>query len=144
MPTFSGRFRANAMSKYPHMIGEDVKIWNRYLKSNYKDFYSVDYDVHIGEGLPPDPAWSANIAAMAKTITQRRIDVVGYRDTQITICEVKFNPRIGVLGQLLGYKILYQQTFPNHPPPDLMLICDRCDQDLFTVLNAYPVLLRIV
>ena len=123
---------------YPHFLPADTEIWTRFLIKHPDHFDSVDYDIHVGKGIAVDPAWEDNIARMATTITQRRIDVLGVRLKTWFIVEVKKDPGVSAVGQLIGYRILYKAKYPDRPTPRLLLIANQIDADLKTILlNQY-------
>ena len=121
---------------YPHMLKSDSEIWHRFLQK-YPDYFDmVDYDIHIGQGVTPDPSWDANIASMATALTQRRIDVLGVKGLLWYIVEVKKDPGVSALGQLIGYRVLYKLQYSTRPTPRLLLIANRVDDDLASILSS--------
>lgn len=130
--------------KYPHLLASDHAIWERFLHK-YPDYFDlVDYDVHVGVGISLDPAWTPEIAKMATTLTQRRIDVVAIKDRKYYIIELKEDPGVSSLGQLLGYRALFCKDFPDVPIPGLILISNRIDNDLLEILTTYAIQYFIV
>lgn len=124
---------------YPHMLGGDVSIWERYIALNPIRFDSVAYDIHCGEGQPVDPSWDLNIQTMAKTLTQRRIDVLGIRDGYYTIIEVKVQAGTSAIGQLLCYRRLFQETFSYPLDIDLLLITDLYNRDVLNLCKHFGI-----
>ena len=93
--------------KYPHMLKNDVSLWESFLKL-YGDYFDVfDYDVHLGEGNPVKLPALPNIVSATKSLTQKRIDAVGYRNDEVWIFEVKPDAGLSALGQLIGYRDLW-------------------------------------
>ncbi len=140
----TGRFPYKHMSKYPHMLPADVTIWNAFI-TRYPDFFeTVDYDVHVGEGIPTEQRWEENIAAMARHLTQLRIDVVGYVHNTITIVELKPRARTTAIGQVISYKLAYERQFPHQPRPHMMIITDVEAPDMRTTCDALEIQLFLV
>lgn len=103
------RVKYEIRRNYPHMIGEDRDVWERFIKKNPDYFDEVEYDVHVGEGAKLPDDWEEKNRGWAKELTQKRIDVIGYKDERIILVEVKRRVVIGTLGQVLGYKFLYER-----------------------------------
>lgn len=114
-----------AVLKYPHMMPAEVPIWERWLSQYGKDYSKFDYDVHVGEGITTDPTWQANIATMAKILTQKRIDAVGYIGDRRVIFEVKPDAGLSALGQLIAYRDLYLRDTGYKGPLYLAVVTDN-------------------
>jgi len=67
--------------------------------------------------------------------------MLGWIDNQPTIIEVKNRVGLSALGQVLGYKILFNKYFPNFPVPLMMVVCETISKDDLDVLteNNIPV-----
>ena len=118
------------------MLKSDSEIWDRFLRKYPNHFDMVDYDVHVGKGITPDPAWEPNISAMATSLSQRRIDVLGIKGLLWYIVEVKKDPGVSAVGQLIGYRVLYKLQYPARPTPRLLLLSDQVDDDLAIILAS--------
>lgn len=140
----SGRFPYEPRHKYPHMLGEDVAIWERFVTKFPDRYDSVDYDWRVGQGMDLDEGWEDNVKRMATAITQKRIDVVGWRKEQLTIIEVKRSVSIGTLGQVLGYRSLFIKEFPNFNIPELLVVCESIGIDDRTVLDDFKIPVEVV
>lgn len=122
--------------EYPHLLRAEADLWRAFLALYGRDWEGFRYDVHVGEGLPPDPAWPENIQRMATRLTQRRIDAVGFQAGVPTIFEV--SPRGGrtTYGALVLYARLYRRTFAYTGPLVLAAVVARIDRDLLTEMLA--------
>jgi len=103
------RMKYEIRRNYPHMIGEERDVWERFIKENPGFFQEVEYDVHVGEGMTMPDNWSEKDLSWAQHLTQKRIDVVGFRGDEIVLVEVKRRVDLATLGQVLGYKFLYER-----------------------------------
>lgn len=123
--------------QFPHLLAPDIAVWRRFLDSRHNSFNRFDYDVRVGQGnhipdhLPP------NIQKMAKDLSQKRIDAVGWKNNHPTIFEITTTPSIKAIGQLAVYPILWQRTFAWEYAPPAVLVADSMHPDLATVLTAY-------
>ena len=76
---------------------------------------------------------------MAISLTQKRIDVLGFKPGQIWIIEVKRRPGLGAIGQILSYLTLYRKEFKPTQELVPVVVADIVDRDIRTVLNIRKV-----
>jgi len=134
-----GKFNYDHRFKYPHLIGEDSKIWTRFITSFPNRFDSVDYDLHIGLGAKVFTIDDPKSQHYWTQLTKKRIDVVAFKDDKITIIEVKKRAGLYTLGQILGYKFLYLRENPDVSDVELLVICWSVDQDTEQLFNYYNI-----
>lgn len=134
-----GRFVYGPRYKYPHMTGQEKEIWERFMNLNPGFFVTVDYDWRVGQGMDVPFPVEDNILRMAKMLSQKRIDVVGWNDDKPTIVEVKRRVGIQTLGQVLGYQVLFERDFPNIIKPKLMVVCEIIESDDQDILTKYKI-----
>ena len=130
-----GRFPYKKRYKYPHMIGEETLIWDRFIVEYPDYFETVDYDWRVGKGVELQDDWDPATKRMATMLTQKRIDVLGWMDDQPTIVEVKKRVGLSAMGQVIGYKTLFTNEFPNIKDPKLLIITESIDADDSLVLK---------
>ncbi len=133
------------LHKYPHLMGTDIIIWDRYIRLHGHLYDKFEYDVHVGEGILPSSDLPTPFDAMAIHLTQKRIDVVAYQPNMITIIEVKLRPTLAAIGQILGYTELYKRDFTPNLPLSSMLIAETIDPDISFIcqklsINCHQVL----
>lgn len=96
---------------YPHLMPDDIDVWERFL-DHFGDLYThFDYDVRVGHGRPANPAEPQGIRKMAMDLSQRRIDAVGHTLTHSTIIEITTGIGFKAIGQVQVYLRLYHHTF---------------------------------
>lgn len=140
----SGQFTYSKRHKYPHMVGNDTTVWDRFISKFPGRFDSVDYDWRVGDGMDLNTSWDENIKRMATMITQKRIDVVGWNDNLPTLIEVRQRIGLGILGQILGYKTLFERDFPNIIKPRLLVVCEEISKDDLAVMGTYDIPVEVV
>ena len=118
-----GQFNYERRRKYPHLLGQDYIIWDRFILLYPDRFDTVDYDVHIGSGIMPPEDQPTSDDIQWQALTQKRIDVIGWKDNLPTIVEVKYRVSLETLGQLLGYQVLYSEQFPEYQNVPLLCVC---------------------
>jgi len=119
-----GKYPAEKLHRYPHLMISDIRIWEQYLEVVDHGFDSFDYDVHVGEGVVPGEGWEPEIKAMALALSEKRIDVVGWKSGIPTIIEVKPSAALSAIGQALCYRELYVRRNPAGVRPLLMIVTD--------------------
>jgi hypothetical protein len=122
-------------ARFPHLLEGEVRVWRKFLQQYERMWDTFEYDVHVGQGsLPQDDP--ANVFQQNyQWITKKRIDVVGWKDKQATIFEVRARASLPLMGQLLGYKSLWMRENPTAKPPLLMMICSECPPDDKSVMD---------
>ncbi|HDY88345.1 hypothetical protein LCGC14_0954830 [marine sediment metagenome] len=124
---------------YPHMIGEEQEVWTRFINDNPEYFDEVEYDVRVGQGVNLPDDWNIKDQRWAQQLTQKRIDVIGYKDAEIVLVEVKLRVIIGTLGQVLGYKFLYEREQNLVNKTSQMVVAAFIGPDDYDVLEHYDV-----
>ena len=76
------------MARFPHLLPNEERIWERFLQIYGDQFQNYRYDVRVGKGQDPGPRYEWKWRQLAIMLTQKRIDVVAERDGEIWIFEV--------------------------------------------------------
>ena len=134
-----GKFNYELRHKYPHLVGEDTDVWNRFLQRFPDRFDTVDYDVHVGKGAKVFTIPDEKSQKYWTQLTKKRIDVIAWKDNLVTIIEVKKRVGLYTLGQILGYKFLYQCDHPEIKFIRSLIVCSTIDPDDVAVLNHYGI-----
>jgi len=125
--------------RYPHMLPRDARIWNHFLEQHGEYFDYFRYDIHVGEGIGEISGYPENIARLAKTLTQKRIDAVGYRGSEVWLFEIKPMAGLSAIGQILSYYSLYNKDFPDRPATYKAIVTDRTDNDIRYMCKEYSI-----
>lgn len=139
-----GRFPRAILPKYPHLVGLDKIIWNKFIMTPDCRWESFDYDFHVGQGEPAPSTVPQNMAFMWESITQRRIDVIGYTPNSATIIEIKSYPTCGVLGQILAYRELYIASIAPTWEVELLVLCNTISRDVSYSLAQFNVPFKVI
>lgn len=129
---------------YPHLLPDDILIWEAYLADPLILWDSIDYDVHVGKGRDPGEAIAPNIRQMAISLSERRIDAVGHGPHSIDIIEITRSAGMTALGQLELYPLLYQQTFLPTKPLRTILVAAEIQSDIDVKLKRANTLVALV
>lgn len=134
-----GKFNYEFRHKYPHLIGEDTEVWNRFILKYPDIFDTVDYDFKVGRGADTTPINEQSSKEYWAELTKKRIDVIGYKNNFVTIVEVKKRASLFTLGQILGYRYLYLREFPEVLSVWTLIIAAQISQDDMDVLNHFGI-----
>lgn len=70
----------------------------------------------------------------AYALTTKRLDVLCFVDQRPRIIEVKQRAGLSAVGQLIGYRDLYNRQFPEQPIPEMFLVTDILQPDMKPIL----------
>lgn len=110
---------------YPHMGEIDASIWERFIKSMPDVYSHCRYDVAVGPGPAFDPTINPDTGADVYRLYQRRIDVVGFKDSEVDIIEVKRRAGPSAAGQVKFYRRLYMEDYKPERTPKCIVITDE-------------------
>jgi len=129
---------------YPHMVGDEIEIWGRFVDKFPDRFDSVDYDFRVGEGIVLHGEEEEAYKRMATMLSQKRIDVIGWVGDHPSIIEVKKRVGLSTLGQVLGYRVLFLKDFQHFGFPELLVVCAMVSPDDHFVLEKNKVEIEVV
>lgn len=139
----TGRFPYQTLEKYPGMKPEDVAVWDRFIIANPKYFDTCDYNVHVGEGAETDPEHSEAMQRDHTMLTQKKIDVVGYRGEAPSIVEVKPIANMRALGQILVYERLFLDMHPELVNVPLIIVCGEVERETDALFLEHAIQIEI-
>ena len=129
---------------YPHMMPEDVAVWERFIAANPTAYETCQYDFPVGkvpdfvsEGTPEDHA-------SMERLYKRKIDVVAKTADTIAIIELKPQCTMSTIGQVLGYQHLYVRDVKDAGRPRTIVICGGAADDVKEFADAQGVEVIVV
>lgn len=129
---------------YPHLMPEDVAVWERFIEA-YPDYYeTVQYDVPVGripEFVKNEP--DATMRAMEK-LYKKKIDVLAESPRTFDIVELKPVCTIATVGQVNGYKHFYVRDEKPDREPRAVVICGAASEDVIEYAEEYGVTVLVV
>lgn len=115
---------------YPHLMPDDIQVWERFL-DHFGDLYThFDYDVRVGRGRAAPDTEPDGIQKMALDLSQRRIDAVGHTPTRSTIIELTTAIGMTAIGQIQIYPRLYREHFNITTGIDSLLVGAYLQDDI--------------
>lgn len=121
--------------RYPHMMPDEIPVWERFLATQTPDWTRIDYDVKVGQGVDLPPDMDPAFVDSCKLLSRKRIDaVLVYPDFDVLI-EVKKCADWRAIGQLIGYPILYQRDIAPNKQIQIALVTESFTLDTEYILN---------
>ncbi len=139
-----GRLEYGHRYRYPHMVPDEIEIWERFMNKFPERFETVDYDFRVGEGAKVEASEPEYHQRMVTMLSQKRIDAMAWDGPQPTIIEIKRRVGLSTLGQVLGYKTLFEVDLPKMKKPKVLVVCESIDADDMRVLKAAGIPFEIV
>jgi len=124
------------------MSQPETRLWTQFQLVYPAAFTEVAYDVRVGCGHVPhssEPAW---FAKMCHALTTKRIDVIGFHPSSLTLIEIKQYVGLTAPGQLIAYRDLFLQTYDTAVQPELALIFHHIDPDLLSIARQASIALH--
>ncbi len=115
---------------FVHMGTADKAIWLRFLMQGGNQYAPFEYDVRVGDGLPVPAGEDEMYKRINYVLTTKRIDVVFEHSGTLWIVEVKQRAGLTAIGQVLGYRDLYQWTFPKAQNVGMWIVTDTLQPDM--------------
>lgn len=117
------------------MKPQDVHLWEEFINQHAAFFDFCEYDVLVGNGVVAGDTENDPYAKSFQMLTQKKIDVVGYKSDQVFIVEIKPLAGASAMGQVLGYRNLWLKDNPDRDPDNVhMAIITNMPQSDFAKL----------
>jgi len=122
---------------YPAMQVDEILVWQKWLQLHQAEYDRFDYNVRIGTGVGPGPAFPDNIRQIAITVRSLRLDAVGYQGDTPTIFEVKRRAGPQNVGQLLTYRAVWETQQLSAAVPRLVLVASDVTTHILPVVSGH-------
>lgn len=126
---------------YPHMKPADVAIWERFIDKNPGAYDTAEYDVEVGSPPPFDTVVNPETGGSVESLYKRKIDVVGTKNGNKDIIEIKPRAGTSAIGQVTAYARLYVRDFRPNAPTRPVIITDEIGVDMPELAEAAGVIL---
>jgi hypothetical protein len=121
---------------FVHMSQEEKSIWLRFLQDGGTTFGPFTYDVRVGDGIELPAGASGYAIRSAAALTTKRIDVLFRHQGAFVIVEVKRRAGLSAVGQLIGYRDLFQRSPGLRDPVHMLLVTDELQPDMLPILES--------
>ena len=116
--------------QYPGMPKLESNITRAWLRTYGANYDRVEFNTRVGKGQDIQPGVTDATAQQFSNLTRKRIDIAAYIGSLVDLVEVKPRASMGAIGQLLGYRHLWQEDFPAIAVRLLIEIAQIVDQDV--------------
>ena len=124
---------------FPEKTDRESGLLRDFLVRHLHQYDTVSFSVRIGEGVTANPAHLPGVQRSTTFSSRRRIDMVLWRNQQVTLCEAKDRLRHDVLGQLLSDRQLWLEERPKDLEPKLIAIGRSSDQETERILSSHGI-----
>lgn len=131
-------------AKYPAMQVDEILVWRNWLQLYQAQYDRFEYNVRIGTGADPGPAFPQNIRDMAIAIRSLRLDAVGWQGGTPVIFEVKRRAGPENVGQLLTYRAVWEAQHLSTEAPRLVLVCSDLVSHILPIVQQSNIRLDMV
>ena len=139
----AGRFPYQRLPKYPHLSPEDRITWERFIDLHPRAYDSVDYDFPLAPVAEATEKARELGVSGAERLYKYRCDVVGYRDNEIHLIELKNRASPVAIGELVqDYHIYMRDCAPTlnvetyiicrSTTPEMDFLCAQ--EDIFLIV----------
>lgn len=132
------------LPSYPHMSKADSAIWERFLDKYPEQFDQVQYDFHVGDAPPFNTLMDDGEDKNQDMLYRKRIDAIGHRSDTCFIIELKPNAGMSTIGQVKGYKYLYDEEGWTSKKTVPMIVTDSMSADTQRYCEKEGVLFVII
>jgi hypothetical protein len=94
------------INQYPGMRAEESAVARRWLRKYAAGYDRVEFNVRLGKGMELPAGASELDQRVALALSQKRADLVAFREASVAIVEVKVRISPAVIGQLHVYRDL--------------------------------------
>lgn len=124
---------------YPHLLPDDIALWEDFLTQHSAQFTQFEYDVRVGEGRQAADYYPDQIRKMALDLSMRRIDAIGYTEAETFLIEITVSAGLKAIGQIITYPLLYKQTFPTATNLHPLLVARQLEPDIRPALIEHQI-----
>ena len=145
MPTTLGpEYQTSFAGNPPHMLREDIPIWNKFRLKYSSLWKRLFLDVLVGGPVITKEEELDGLKRMWRYNNSKRLDALAVTDQDVWIIEVSANPGLRALGQLLTYVSLWQDDDPFGMIERAVLVCETVDTDLLHSAAKYGILIYVM
>jgi len=115
------------------MPGGDWTVWQLFLDQRGTKWNEYAYDIELHGTLPPHQDALPEYTRAWSRVTAKRVDAIGFRAAGATLFEVRHNAAWQSLGQILGYRDLFKQDYPDITIESAAIVTDAIDPQIAAV-----------
>jgi hypothetical protein len=126
------------------MLDQDVPVWYRWLDKYGSLLQALYYNCLLGGPFLSPEAEKDPFQRMWRYNTSKRADAIAEVQTEVWIIEVSSYPGLRAVGQLQVYQTLWIEDAKIQKPERLVLVAERCDEDLGAACGRFGIQVYLV
>jgi len=119
----------------------EAAIFHTWLADHGREYERVSTNVRLGTGYDPGEQFPDYARQYTILTTQKRADLVAFKQASVDIWELKITAHLSALGQLLGYRSLWLREFPTWPVDTMGVMAMHMSVDTWTVLHEHGIVI---
>lgn len=132
------------LAKYKGMVVTEAHLMREWVKLHAADYDRIEFEVRLGPGGDAPADMPEALRAEYKHLTQRRADAIVWKGDNAVIIEVKARLKPQDLGQLLSYRWLFMNDNPHLPPPAMLALGRRGNEEVVNTLRVHGIDVEII
>ena len=130
---------------YPaQMSANDMQIWIRFRDEYAKEFKQFYFSCLVGDPVLDAPDLEEEMQRVVEAVSRRRIDVVGEKENEWWLIELRQNAGPGAIGSILTYKTLWEENPPDKRLVTPVIVTDYADKNLVRVCSKLDIIYLLV
>jgi hypothetical protein len=118
-----------AQDYFPGLEAGESRVAHAWLVTRGALYDTIEFNVRLGVGVEPPAELVEPYLSMATELSRKRADILARAGDDVIIIEVKLRASLGAIGQVLGYKSLYEREHPQTGSVRLAIVAQRVDPD---------------
>ena len=132
-------FQPINLLRYPHLLNDDILVWDSFMRSESSKFYRFTYDVPLVEESLPNPAHPPYAQKDWDYLTAMKIDAIGEDLDSFQIFEIKQTAGFDAIGQVLSYGRLLPEFYGIFKPVKLNIVARLISPQIKLVLKSFNI-----
>lgn len=128
------------------MILDDLILWKAWRPAHAQKYQGFAFNVRVGGQGQAPPDVNETMRKTWRSITAKRIDVVGIKQDGIDIIELRHQAGPSAIGQLIVYRDAWIREAKESPqgPIKLILVTDAIDTDLLYAAQSADIEVQVI
>ena len=143
-PTLGEPFSPDWAGYPEQMSAEDGAIWFRFRDEYAKEFKQFYFSCRVGDPILEGLELEEDMLRVVSAVSRRRIDVIGEKDNEWWIIELRKHAGPGAIGSVLTYKTLWDEDPPDDRLTAAVIVTDYTDKNLVRVCSKLNIAMLVV
>lgn len=127
------------LSTIPGLRKPDTAIAKAWLRAHAAEYDAVEFNVRLGQGIVLPEGSDPSLVLFAQAVSTKRADIVAHAGRDVTIVEIKIRIGGAALGQLVLYRQLYRDAYPDTGNVRLIVAGQYLEPDVAATYAAHSI-----